>query len=238
VNEIAGRTVLIPGGTGHVGRAVTRRFLEAGAVVLVAARRPEALDELRASLGSLAKRLFTRPADVGDEAEVSRLMEEARARLGHVDALVHLVGGFAGGVPVAELPTRSWEEMLTLNLRSTFYCVRGVLPHMLERRFGKIVTVAARSGLKGTPRSAAYSAAKAGVIALTQAVADEVKDAGVNVNCVVPSTIDTPANRAAMPRADFTKWVKTEEVADVMLFLVSDAARAMHGAVVPVFARA
>ena len=165
------------------------------------------------------------------------MVAEALDRFGRIDVLVNTVGGYRGGTPVHETAIETWEYLLDLNARSMFVVSRAIIPHMLERGRGKIVNVAARLALKGSANSAVYSASKSVVVRLTESMAAELKKQGINVNCVLPGTIDTPQNRQAMPKADFSRWVEPEAVADVILFLASDAARAVQGEAVAITGR-
>jgi NAD(P)-dependent dehydrogenase (short-subunit alcohol dehydrogenase family) len=165
------------------------------------------------------------------------MVVETIKRLGRIDVLVNAVGGFRAGTPLHETSLETWDFMLNLNARSVFIASRTVIPHMLAQGSGKIVSVAARPGLRGNAKMAAYSVSKSAVIRLTESMAAELKGAGINVNCILPGTIDTPQNRQAMPNADPSRWVKPEALADVILFLASDAAREVHGAALPVYGR-
>jgi NAD(P)-dependent dehydrogenase (short-subunit alcohol dehydrogenase family) len=175
--------------------------------------------------------------DLTDAAAVQNMVKEAIGRFGQIDVLVNAAGGFHAGTAVHETPLETWDFMLNLNARTVLYCCRVIIPHMLEHGSGKIVNVAARLGLAGAAKSAAYSVAKSAVIRLTESIAAELKGYGINVNCILPGTIDTPQNRRAMPNADPSRWVPPEALADVILFLASDAAREIHGAAVPVYGR-
>jgi len=234
--RLTGRKVLITGGTGALGQAVTLAFLEAGARVFATGRAEAEREALLASAAPYRDRLTLDPVDVTDEADVARWVAAASAG-GPPDALVCLVGGFAGGKPVAETELATWQRMLTMNVTSVFLCARAVAPLMAAQRRGKIVAVASRAGLHGTANLAAYSVSKAGVITLVQALAEELIEANVQANCVLPGTIDTPANRRAMPDADASRWVSPVEIARVILFLASDASTAVSGAAVPVYGR-
>jgi NAD(P)-dependent dehydrogenase (short-subunit alcohol dehydrogenase family) len=156
-------------------------------------------------------------------------------RFGRIDVLVNTVGAWRGGVSTHEAPLADWDFLFAANVRPTLLACRAVAPHFVARRGGRIINVAARSGLHGDAGSAAYSAAKSAVLRLTESLSAELKSSGVNVNAVLPSTIDTPQNRAAMPGADFSMWVQPDAIADVIVFLASDAARAIHGAAIPVY---
>ena len=155
-----------------------------------------------------------------------------------VDTLLHLVGGFGGGQPVAETSDEIWDKMLDLNLRSAYTIFRAVLPSMTKAGKGRIVAVGSRAALDPLANFAAYSVTKAALVALVKTVALEVKDSGVTANIVLPSVIDTPANRAAMPTADPSKWVTPQSIADLLVWLASDAARDISGAAIPIYGRA
>ena len=150
---------------------------------------------------------------------------------------MHTVGAWRGGKPVHETDLADWDFLFNVNLRTTLLCCRAVIPQMLKQGRGKIITVASRDGLAGSAGYAAYSASKSAVLRLTESLADELKASNINVNCIMPGTIDTPQNRAANPSADFSKWVEPSAIADVILFLASDASRAINGAAVPVFGK-
>jgi NAD(P)-dependent dehydrogenase (short-subunit alcohol dehydrogenase family) len=235
---IRDKVVLITGATGALGQAVSRTFAEAGAWLALTARSEERLDELAAALGLPADRLLTHPADVTDAASVDELVKQTVARLGRVDALLHVAGGWRGGKTVSETGVGDLDFMLTLNLKSAFLVCRAVIPYMAAQEWGRIVAVGSRSAVRPTRRSGAYAASKAGLIALIETIATEIKDKGITANAVLPSTIDTPANRQAMPQADFSKWVPAEQIAATMLYLCSDEAAAVNGARIPVYGRA
>ncbi|HEY7142012.1 MAG TPA: SDR family NAD(P)-dependent oxidoreductase [Methylomirabilota bacterium] len=229
-----GRVVLVTGGTGALGAAVALGALEAGATAIVTYRDARDQDALlaRAPLGA-RERLHGIQADVTDAESVRRLVEAVTARHGRLDALVNTVGGFAAGDLLAT-DERAWDAMLRLNLRSAYLCCRAALPSMLAAGRGRIVNVASRSVVPPTGGFLAYTVAKAGVIALTQALAREVRGRGVTVNAVLPSTMDTEANRRAMPSADRGGWVAPESVAHAILFLASDAAADVTGTLLAV----
>jgi NAD(P)-dependent dehydrogenase (short-subunit alcohol dehydrogenase family) len=226
---------LVAGGTGGLGRAVSLQFLNEGAVVAATYRTQTELDELAQAAGANAARLQGHRVDVTDEAATRELVEAVVARHGKLDALVNTVGGYAGGVKLAELDSEVLERLLALNLRSGYVLARAVLPAMLTAGRGAIVNIAAKAGLQPTAGSAAYAASKAAALALMSALAAETLGTGVRVNSVLPSVIDTAANRKSMPKADFAKWPKPEEIARVILFLCSDDAAVIHGAAIPVY---
>ena len=173
-------------------------------------------------------------ANLLEAAECDRVAKLAAP----VDSLLHLVGGFGGGQPVAETPDETWDKMLGLNLRSAYMIFRAVLPGMVKAGKGRIVAVGARAAIEPIANFAAYSVSKAALVALVKTVALEVKDSGITANAVLPSVIDTPANRAAMPAADASKWVTPESIAGLLVWLVSDAARDVNGAAIPIYGRA
>ena len=234
---LEGTVALITGGTGGLGQAVTRVVAQAGAEVVVTHVSPQEADALQQAMGAHHLRCDLVRVDVTDATAVRRLVEDVLARHGRIDSLMNLVGGYLGGVAIADLSDADWNHQMDLNLRSAFMCCRAVVPHMLAQGFGRIVNVSSRAAVRPGPSSAAYNISKAGIIILTETLSEEVKRSGVNVNCILPSVIDTPANRRAMPNADFDLWVKPDEIAEVIQFLLSDASRAITGAAIPVYGR-
>lgn len=233
MNGFTGRTAIVTGASGNLGAAVTRELLARGARVVAVERRPEKLEAALGGLDAGTGRLALRTADLNDAAGTQSMVDAAAQEFGGIDILVNTVGGYRAGTPVGETPLETWDLMMSLNARTAFVISRAVAPHMKRAGAGKIIHVAARAAHAGGAGAAAYSASKSAVLRLVESLSAELKPA-VNVNCVVPGTIDTPQNREAMPKADFTRWVRPEAVADVILFLASDAARAVHGAAIPV----
>ncbi|HEX9291466.1 MAG TPA: SDR family NAD(P)-dependent oxidoreductase [Anaeromyxobacteraceae bacterium] len=229
------KRVLVAGGTGALGRAVALAFLEQGATVVVTGRRRQEYDALVAAAGNDRERLSAVFADVTDASAVARMVSELVERQGRLDVLVDAVGGWEGGASVWETEPESYARMLAMNLATAFALTRAALPHMIREGRGWIVGVASKAAFAPAAGAAAYAASKAGAVALFQAVAEEVKPHRINVNVVAPSVFDTAANRAAMPAADFARWPKPEDIAQVILFLCSEAARVVHGAVIPVY---
>jgi NAD(P)-dependent dehydrogenase (short-subunit alcohol dehydrogenase family) len=232
------RVALITGGTGGLGQAVVAAFLDAGANVVTTYVLEEEAARVRAALGDAGGRLVLESADVTDAAAVNALVERTTARWGGVDYLLNLVGGFAGGAPLWEVDEAALTRTFDLNLRSALTCCRAVLPGMVARNFGRIVNVSSRSAVRPTPGVAAYAVSKATIISLTEALAEDVRPYDVNVNCVLPSVIDTPANRRDMPDADVSQWVSPEQLARIMVWLTSPDAAPINGAALPVYARA
>jgi NAD(P)-dependent dehydrogenase (short-subunit alcohol dehydrogenase family) len=228
------QVVLVTGGTGALGAAVTLAALEAGATAVVTYRGARDRDTMAARVPIADRgRLHAVQADVTDAESVRRLFDEVMARHRRLDVLVNTVGGFAGGALLAT-DERAWDGMLTLNLKSAYLCCRAALPPMLAVGRGRIVNVASRSVVPPAGGFIAYTVSKAGVIALTQALAHEVRGRGVTVNAVLPSTMDTEANRRAMPDADRAGWVTPDSVARAILFLTSDAAADVTGTLLAV----
>jgi len=234
-----GKVVIVTGATGALGSAVTMMLVEREGEVVALYRDESKLRALRKSLGAHGDRLTGFKGDATRAEDCNALVEETLRVHGRVDVLMNVVGGYRGGSTVAETPEENWDHLMDLNLRSAFLCSRAVLPHMIEKGYGRIVSVSAKSvtssGRKA--KSGAYVVSKAGVKALTEAMAEEVAKYDINVNCVAPSVIDTPANREMFPKARHERWVPPEEIAEVMLFLASDASRPIRGALIPVFGR-
>ena len=227
--------VLVAGGTGGLGRAVSLAFLEEGAHVVVTYRRQEELDALNKLAGGKTSQLDGFSVDVTDEAAVGKLVGGIVGRRGRLDAMVNTVGGYVGGVKLWELDTKLFDQMLALNLRSGYALSRAAVRVMLKQGSGAIVNVAAKAAIDHGAGAAAYAASKAAAVAMMDSLAEDLKGTGIRVNSVLPSIIDTEVNRKAMPKADFSKWPKPEEIARVIVFLCSDGAKVIHGASVPVF---
>jgi len=231
MGQFTDRVVVITGATGGLGGAVVKAFLAEGATVwgVLAPSESNPLTDPKWSAIS---------ADLTVPESAASAVKTAIEASGRIDALVHLVGGFAGGKPVAETDDATWDRMLNLNLNAAFYMARAVLPHMLRAGAGRIVAIGSRTGIEPVATLSAYAVSKAGVIMLVRTIAAEVRNSGVTANVVLPSVIDTPANRASNPGADFSKWVKPESIARLLLFLASDAAADVNGAVIPIYGRA
>lgn len=230
----ADRTALVTGGTGGLGAAVVARLLDDGWRVVVpwVAERELERVERRPGLELVEADLFE-PGAVASAVALAAAEEAAPLR-----ALVNLVGGYAQGPRVAEAPIEDFEAQLRLNLRSTYLATQAVLPHLVAAGGGAVVCVGSRAALQPFPGAAGYVTAKAAVIAFAQAVAVEYRDDGVRCNAILPSVIDTPANRAAMPRADWSRWVTPAQLAGTIAFLCSDDGAATSGAAIPVYGRA
>jgi NAD(P)-dependent dehydrogenase (short-subunit alcohol dehydrogenase family) len=233
--RFSGKVVLVAGGTGGLGRAVSLAFLQEGATVAVTYRKQEEFDAVKQAAGANGSGLGGYATDVTDEASVRQLVRRILAQHGKLDALVNTVGGYAGGVQLWDLETKVLDQMLALNLRSGYALSRAVVPAMLKRKRGAIVNIAAKAALDHPAGAAAYAASKAAALALLDCLAADLKGSDVRVNSILPSIIDTEANRRAMPKADFAIWPKPEDIARVILFLCSDDAKVIHGAAIPVY---
>ena len=230
-----GSVALVAGGTGGLGRSVSLAFLEEGANVVVTYRKQSEWDALRSAADPSAARLDGHSVDVTDEAAVRQLVEKILAKHGRLDALVNTVGGYAGGLKLWEMETKVFEQMLALNLRSAYALSRAAVRAMLKQGRGAIVNVASKAALEHAAGASAYAASKAAAVAMLDSLSADVKGSGVRVNTILPSIIDTEANRKAMPKADFSKWPQPQDIARVILFLCTDEARVIHGAAIPVY---
>ena len=217
------RTVLVTGAAGHLGRAVVQAFDELGASLVL-------LDTREEKLGS---HVFIK-TDLRDADSVQRAVDQALERFGRIDVLCNIAGAFRMGPPLHETKDADWDFLFDVNTKSVLHASRAVVPVMLKSGGGKIVNVAAYAAQKGAAGMGAYVASKSAVIRITETMAAELREKNINVNCVLPTILDTPDNRTAMPQADPRRWISTEDLAAVIVFLASDAARAIHGAAVPV----
>lgn len=233
--DFSDKVVLVAGATGGLGHTVALAFLDAGAHLALPGRSSDRLAGLFPDLVDSPNHLLLGDFNATDADSVADAVRRALDRFGRIDVLANTIGGYRAGTPVHETPLSTWDFMLNLNARSAFLLSQAVVPAMLEQGAGKIIHTSARNGLHGTANAAAYSASKSAVIRLVESLSAEVKAAGINANCVLPGTIDTPANRKAMPDADYSLWVTPQAIADVFLFLASDGARAIHGAAIPAY---
>ena len=232
-----GKIVLVTGGTGGLGRSVTLAFLAEGAIVVATYRNENGFAALKTVAGANAARLKGYETDVTDESAVRALVETITAKHGRVDIVINTVGAYAGGIKLWELDPKVFERMLDLNLRTGFAVARLTIPAMLKQGRGVFINIAAKAAFDHAAGAAAYATSKAAAVALMDCLAADLKGTGVRVNTVLPSIIDTEPNRRAMPDASFDQWPKPEEIAEVILFLASDQATAIHGASIPVYGK-
>ena len=228
------QVVVVTGAAGNLGRTVAELFYHAGAKLALV---DISLDRLRCAPWQDAENAGLFETDLTDVEQVNHSVGQIRERFQRIDMLANIAGGFRMGPPVHETPVQDWDFMLNMNAKSVFLMCRAVIPHMLEMGTGKIVNVAARAAVEGKAKMAPYCVSKAAVITLTQSLAAECKHENINVNCILPGTIDTPQNRADMPGGDFSNWVPTEQLAREILHLCSEQAKGITGAAVPVYGK-
>lgn len=233
--SLSGRVVWITGATGALGSVVARSFAETGARLVLTSTSADDLSLLVAELGRPTDHVLIAPADVTSAEEVQGALEAAIDHYGRVDILINTVGGWSGGNPVQETDLETWDVMMDLNLKSAFLLSRAVLPSMLEAGWGRILHISSKTGAQPQPKQAGYAASKRGLIALTEVIAAEVKGRGVTANTLLPSIIDTPANRKWMTKADPRKWVPPEQIAAALRFLCSEEASSINGASLPIY---
>jgi NAD(P)-dependent dehydrogenase (short-subunit alcohol dehydrogenase family) len=230
--DFSGKVVLITGGTGALGRAVAQAFGTSNATTVVTYIIEEEREDVKSKIKTIAELV---KADITKEDQAKKLVSHVIKTYDRIDVLVNVVGGYLGGKTVAELDETEWDKMMSMNLKSAFLISKHVIPLMVAAKHGKIVHISSRTGLKSDGYDSAYSASKSGLIRLVESISEEVKEHNINVNCILPSTIDTEANRNAMPNSDSSKWVKTEDLANLVLFLCSDEAKVINGAAIPAY---
>jgi len=235
---ISGKVAIVTGATGALGRVVVKKLLLEGGKVVALYRNKEKFKALQEYVDDV-EGLYGYEGDATSEESCMKLIDETIRLYGYLDILVNIVGGYRGGFTLAETRINDWDWLMNLNLKSVYLCMKAVLPHMIERNYGKIVNISAKTSMREgrKAKSAAYAASKAGVRVLTEAVAEEVIRYEINVNCVMPSVIDTEANRSAFPKAKHEKWVLPEEIAEAILYLVSNKAKSVRGACLPVYGK-
>ncbi|UDM52346.1 SDR family NAD(P)-dependent oxidoreductase [Cupriavidus sp. MP-37] len=226
-----GKNVLVTGASGNLGRAVAHAFAQAGARVVLLDRHAAPLPE--AGSGHLALQ-----ADLLDADSLGQAIGGAVQACGRIDVVCNLAGGFAMGTGIHETSAADWNRLFDMNVGTVLNMARAVVPHMLAAGGGAIVNVGANSAARGLAQMGAYCASKDALARVTESMSAELRDQGIRVNAVLPSILDTPENRQAMPDADSSRWVALDALADVIVFLASDAARAVHGALLPVVNRA
>jgi NAD(P)-dependent dehydrogenase (short-subunit alcohol dehydrogenase family) len=231
--DFSNKVVLITGGTGALGKSLTQRFVSSGATTIATYLNDEQIEALKGQNTINAELI---KADVTREEQVVKLISTIVERFGHIDILVNSVGGYLGGKSVTDLEEHEWDLMMNLNLKSAFLISKHVIPIMKSSGHGgKIIHISSKTGLKSEGHDSAYAASKSGLIRLVESISQETKELGINVNCILPSVIDTEANRRAMPKADFSRWVKTDDLTNVVFFLCSQEAKVITGAAIPTY---
>ncbi len=228
---------VLTGGTGGLGTALARRLAARDYRLAVTYLVPEEAARFETAVDLDESQLLLRRVNATEADEVGAFMKETRERFGRIDAVASLVGGWAGGRDVVDTDDLRFDRMIELNLRSAFYTVRAAIPHLSEHG-GRILLVGSRASFDGAPGQAAFNVAKAGVVALARTTAQEVEDANIAVNVIVPSVIDTPATRATLPYADYVHWPTPDEIAAVAEFMLSEESSVISGAAIPVYGRA
>lgn len=224
------KVVLVTGANGGLGTYVTEAFLQAGATVIGTSRK---IDQ-----SSFTSKNFTAmPGDLSTGEGAKALVNELVSRFGKIDVLAHTVGGFAGGQSVAEMNESTFQNMLDVNLTSVFHILQATIPHLRKATAGRIIAIGSRAALEPGAGVGAYSASKAAMVSLIRTVALENKDVGLTANVILPGTIDTPANRKAMPNADFSTWVQPANIASLVAWLSGDAGKEITGAAIPLYGK-
>jgi len=225
-----GKIVLVTGANGGLGTDVTQAFLDAGGTVIGTSRKIEQSDFNHPNFTAIS-------ADVSTREGASALVEQVVSRFGRLDVLAHTVGGFAGGSSIADTDDATFQRMIDVNLNSVFHILRATIPPLRKTGAGRIIAIGSRAALEPGAQIGAYSASKAAMVSLIRTTALENKDAGLTANVILPGTIDTPTNRKVMPNADISRWVQPASVASLILWLASDAAKDVNGAVIPVYGK-
>jgi len=229
------KVVLITGGTGALGQSISLDFLKMGANIIVTYVNDNEIKSFESKLGDFVKKVMLIKVNLMNEDEVEKLVSDIINANDKIDILINTVGGYRAGQPVIQINEKDWDLMMNLNLKTAFLISKHVVKEMEKQGQGKVIHVAARSGLKGSGNDAAYVASKSGILRLVESLSEEVKNENINVNCVLPSIVDSDANRQSMPEEDFSKWVSPSEISKVIAFLASDESNSIHGASIPTY---
>jgi len=227
------KIVMVTGAAGNLGTVVAQTFLNYSANLILIDHKKDRLDHCFPQLANNDHHLLLQGIDVTEPDTMRKIVAQSLNKFGRIDVLVNTVGGYQAGKNIMETPLDTLKFMFVLNAQSVFVACQAVLPSMIEAKYGKIINIGARAGLTGKAKMTAYSASKSAVVSLTESISTEVKNSNINVNCIIPGTIDTPENREMMPDANHDRWVKPESLANLILFLASDYARDIHGAAIP-----
>jgi NAD(P)-dependent dehydrogenase (short-subunit alcohol dehydrogenase family) len=241
--DFSDKVVVITGGTGALGRVLTKSFLECNSKTIVVTYRSEKeMLEFKTELSNLLERQSNMPTaiefakvDVTRDVETKRSISNIVERHGQIDVLINVVGSYIGGKSVTQLDESEWDRMISINLKSAFLISKHVIPVMVTNNYGKLVHIASKTGLVSNGYDSAYAASKAGLIRFVESAYQEVKKSNININCILPTILDTESNRKEMPNADYSKWVKLEDLSKVILFLSSDDSKIINGAAIPAY---
>ena len=231
------RVVLVTGGAGNLGKAVTAAFLEAGARVVVPLYKTDGSESLEDLQAQHPGRLHTFALDLTTERGANQAVGQVVEWGGRIDGVAHLIGGYIGGSKLADTPIEVWDRMMDLNVKSAWLVARSAVPRMIEQGGGTMVFVSSRAARRGRSKNGAYATSKAALLTLVETLAEEYASEGIRANAVLPGTVDTEANRRAMPDADHSRWTSPAEIARVMVFLSSDQSAPVNGASIPVYGR-
>lgn len=229
--DFSKKVVLITGGTGALGGMLVKKFLNSGAVTISSFHNEKDAEKLKIE----NSKVELIELNILQEEQLLEKIPKLVKKFGTIDILVNVVGGYLGGKNTNDLSEAEWDKMMNLNLKSAFLISKHVIPVMVSGKGGKIVHISSRTGQKSEGGDSAYAASKAGLIRFIESAAQEFKDSGININCILPTTIDTDANRKAMPNSDFSKWLSIEDLASVILFLCSSGARVINGSAIPTY---
>lgn len=229
--DFSKKVVFIAGGTGALGRMLVKKFIDSGAVTLSSFLNEKEAEKLKIE----NPKVELIKLDMLLEEQLLKTIPQLVRRFGTIDILVNVVGGYLGGKSVIDLAETEWDAMMNLNLKSAFLISKHVIPVMKSGNGGNIIHISSRSGQKSEGGDSAYAASKAGLIRFVESAAQEFKDSNININCVLPTVIDTEANRKAMPHADFSKWLSREDLANTILFLCSSGGRVINGSAIPTY---
>lgn len=248
--DFSGKSMLLTGGTGGLGRNLIKYFLNCNLKLIIVTYRSEkemqslkselanahsVQQQQKSSTSSSSTEIEFIQTDITNQGQVKNLISNIFEKYGQIHILVNLVGGYIGGKSIIELEESEWDKMMDINLKSAFLISKNIITKMIENRYGKLVHISSRTGIRAEGNDSAYAASKAGLVRFVESVSKEVKNYKININCILPTIIDTEDNRKAMPNADFTKWLKPEDLSNVILFLCSDHSKLINGAAIPTY---
>ena len=242
-HDFSDKVIIVTGGTGALGGILIKSFLNYHPKTIVITYRSEKeMHELKADLSNSfeqSSKILTSlefiKTDVTKDDEIKKLISNIFEKYGQIHILVNVVGGYIGGKNITELDEADWDKMIDINLKTAFLISRHVIPIMITNRYGKLVHVSSRTGIKAEGNDSAYAASKSGLIRFVESVSHEVKNSNININCILPTIIDTESNRRAMPNADFTRWINPGDLSNVILFLCSDDSKIINGSAIPTY---